>query len=121
MPRFQKKSEPAHIPLFKMSLDAPIDGVGDSPSFGEFLPDDRPDPEDACLRSEKVVLARDLLHSLPRADRRLLQLRHFERLSVAQTARRLSLTAGKVRRRERQALLELRRRAETLRRGATER
>jgi RNA polymerase sigma factor (sigma-70 family) len=116
MPRFHRSSEPAHIPLFKMSLDAPVDGAGEAPSFGEFLPDERPDPEDACLRTENVVLARHLLHSLPLADRRLLQLRHFERLSVAQTARRMSLTAGKVRRRERQALLELRRRAETMRR-----
>lgn len=103
-----------------MSLDAPVDGAGDAPSFGEFLPDERPDPEAACLRTESVLLARDLLHSLPRADRRLLQLRHFERLSVAQTARRLSLSAGKVRRRERQALSELRRRAQTRGGGASE-
>jgi RNA polymerase sigma factor (sigma-70 family) len=115
MPSFQPKSETLQIPLFKVSLDAPLDAAGESPSMSEFLADDRPDPEDACLRVERRVLARNLLHSLPRADRRLLQLRHVERLSVAQTARRLSLTTGKVRRREQQALMELRRRAETLR------
>ena len=71
---------------------ASTDAAGDGDPLSATLPDS----DDWLTRLE----LRDLLSRLPEKDRRLMQLRHLEGLSQAETARRLGMTQVQVSRRE---------------------
>ena len=88
------------------------DRAADHHTFAQRLADQRPDPEQACRRSELVQLLARLSTRLTPTLRRTFQLREVDGLSVRETAQALGVPGSTVKARAARARAELKRLAQ---------
>jgi RNA polymerase sigma-70 factor (ECF subfamily) len=81
--------------LETLSLDAPRKGDGGN-SLGWEVCDPAPDPQEACIREQRLALMRQVVGLLPAKYARLVELRYFKERSYDELAAELQLPLGTV-------------------------
>jgi RNA polymerase sigma-70 factor (ECF subfamily) len=78
-----------------LSLDAPST-LENGDSLGWEVCDPDPDPQEACIRQQRIALTRQVVSRLPPKYATLVRLRYFEELSYEEVAGQLQLPVGTV-------------------------
>jgi RNA polymerase sigma-70 factor (ECF subfamily) len=80
--------------LQALSLDAP--SSRDEGDWSLDVPDRSPDPQESCIRQQRIALTRQVVSLLPAKYAKLVRLRYFEELSYEEVAGQLQLPVGTV-------------------------
>lgn len=65
-------------------------------NFSHYIADDKPDPEEEMILSQRSTLLDDLIQQLPQKYKELILLRFYEELKYEEIAERLSIPVGTV-------------------------